>query len=268
MTELASAAAGTTEPFRLMLAAGSMLDVGAIELIKAAAAAGFDGIGLRLSGEHAVSDGAATRSALDRHGLVLHDAEVHRITVDSPPPDRLIDAAAEIGAGHLLIVSDLDDASETVRRLAPIAERCRSAGIVPALEYMAWTTPNDPAGAIAAATGAGCVVIVDALHHVRVGADADDLSAIVEAGVFGWLQLCDAPAAAPADLLHEARHDRLVPGAGALPLAGLVARLPPGAVVSVEVQSDAMAATSGPRERAAILHDSARRALGHDNSTG
>jgi sugar phosphate isomerase/epimerase len=251
-----------------MLAAGSMLDVVPIELIEAAGAAGFDGLGLRLSGEHELADVAAVAAALDTHGLVLHDAEVHRITVDTPPPDRLIDAAAEIGAGHLLIVSDLDDASETVRRLVPIAERCRSAGVVPALEYMAWTTPNDPRGAIHAASATGCVVIVDALHHVRVGASPDDLSAIVEAGVFGWLQLCDAPAAAPADLLHEARHDRLVPGTGDLPLSDLIARLPPGAVVSVEVQSDAIGARTSAVERARILHDSARRALGHDNSTG
>lgn len=253
--------------YRLMLAAGSMLDVGALELIQVAGLAGFDGVGLRLSGEHAVSDVDAARSALDRLGLVVHDAEVHRITEDSSP-DRLIDAAAQIGAQNLLIVSDLADPSDTIRHLVPIADRCRAAGLTPAIEYMAWTTPSDPEGAIVAAADSGCVVIVDALHHVRVGAGADGLAAIVEAGVFGWLQLCDGPATAPHDLLHEARHDRLAPGEGALPLAGLIAQLPPGAVISVEVQSDLMAAGSDPLTRARILHDSACGTLSHDKSTG
>ncbi len=253
---------------RVMLAAGSMLDVTALELIEAAGAAGFDGVGLRLSGEHAVTDVAATRDALDAAGLVLHDAEVHRITAVSLDPERLIDASAELGAGHLLMVSDLTDATETLRHLVRVAERCRRAGIVPALEYMAWTTPSEPLGAIGAAVEAGCVVIVDALHHVRVGAGADEMSAILDAGVFGWLQLCDAPAVAPADLLHEARHDRLSPGTGALPLNDLIAALPHDAVVSVEVQSDLMTARFDAPTRAAMLHDSARRALGHDNSTG
>ena len=171
-------------------------------------------------------------------------------------------------SGHLLIVSDLDGVAES-RPLSVVVPLAEPLGIVPALEYMAWTTPSDPTGAIAAATAAGCVVIVDALHHARVGAGAEDLAAIVAAGVFGWLQLCDAPAAAPHDLLHEARHDRLVPGAGALPLTDLIAQLPPGAVVSVEVQSDAMAGPRRPtRDAARSCTTSARRALGHDRSTG
>ncbi len=257
-----------------MLAAASLLDAGAADLADAAAAAGFDGIGLRLSAEHRVDRDQldALRERIAGHGLVVHDAEVHRIDGRAAPPDALIDAAAAVGARHLLIVSDLADVSETKRRLADVAERCRAAGITPAVEYMAWTTPSRPRGALDMANATGCVVVVDALHHHRVGATADDLTAIVDAGVFGWLQLCDAPADAPPDalagLVVEARHQRLAPGDGELPLADLLERLPDGAVVSVEVQSDELGATLEPTARAALLAERARAVLGHANRTG
>ena len=65
----------------------------------------------------------------------------------------------------------------------------------------------------------GCQVVVDVLHHVRVGATADDLRSVVESGTLGWVQVCDAAAAHPTDLIHEARRLLQVPGpqlAGAL----------------------------------------------------
>ena len=96
------------------------------------------------------------------------------------------------------------------------------------------------------------MIVADVLHHHRVGAGVAELRALVDSGRLGWIQLCDAPQDAPADLLHEARHARLAPGSGALPLDELLAIVPAGIVRSVEVQSDAMAAMS-PSERAALL---------------
>jgi sugar phosphate isomerase/epimerase len=249
---------GTPSPL-LALAAGSLLDASAVALVRAAAAAGFDAVGLRLSGEHSL-DGRAVadmQRLLDDLGLVLWDVEVHRIG-SGADPGRLIDTAAALGARHLLVVSDLPEAAATRHALAEVSERCRAAGVTAALEYMAWTTPSDPleAGAMAAATDA--VVICDVLHHVRVGAGPRELAALAGSGRLGWVQLCDAPLGAPPDLVHEARHGRLPPGEGHLPLGDLLAALPAECPRSVEVQSDRLSATLNPAERAVLLHRAAQ----------
>jgi sugar phosphate isomerase/epimerase len=247
----------------LHLAAGSMLDQPADVLLHVAAAAGFDGVGLRLSGEHAVDDLAATRGTAERLGLKIHDVEVYRITNDPADPDPLIADASIIGASALLVVSDLDDRAATVDALGELNERCRSNGLRLALEYMAWTDPCDPLDAIDVARQTGCELLVDLLHHVRVGAGIAELDAIVASGVLGWVQLCDAPLTQPSKerLVDEARHGRLLPGRGELPLADLLFRLPDDVAVSVEVQSDELLAVE-PAWRARMLHDTARSLLG------
>ena len=106
----------------------------------------------------------------------------------------------------------------------------------------------------------GCQVVVDVLHHVRVGADAADLRAVAESGTLGWVQVCDAAAAGSDDLVDEARHRRLVPGAGALPLTELLRCVGPDVTISVEVQSDELL-TLGATERARLLHDATRSLL-------
>lgn len=239
----------------LTLAAGSMLDADAHALCDAAAAAGFDGVGLRLSGEHRVDAAALARLGrrLRELDLTLLDAEVHRIVPGASPPDQLIETAAALGARHLLVVSDLPDASATEEALGEVVTRCEAAGLRVGLEYMAWTTPSSPGAAAAMARATGALVVVDLLHHVRVGAGPAELAELVAAGLVGWVQLCDAPAEAPADLLHEARHARRAPGEGALALDALLAVLPPEVPISVEVQSDALARELAPPERARHL---------------
>jgi sugar phosphate isomerase/epimerase len=247
----------------LILAAGSMLDQPAEGVIDAAAAAGFDGVGLRLSGEHAVHGPVVL-------GLPVHDVEVYRVDRSATSPGPLLDAAAAVGAGAVLVVSDLGDRRATIDVLAALVDECRVRDLRLGLEYMAWTDPSGPVDAIEVAGATGCELVVDLLHHLRVGAGADELEAIVASGRLGWVQLCDAPAATPVGreaLIHEARHGRLLPGAGELDLAPLLACIPDGTVISVEVQSDALLAVP-PFERARMLHDATRAVLGHPSSTG
>ena len=243
-----------------MLAAGSMLDVPAAALVDVAARAGFDSVGLRLSGEHGGDDPGSLRTRAADQGITIHDTEVYRIGHGAPDPGELIDRSATVGASALLVVSDLPDRSATIDALGEVTERCRRAGLRVGLEYMAWTTPSTPVDAVAIAQQVGCVLVVDLLHHARVGAGTSELDTVVRAGVLGWVQLCDAPASAPADLLHEARHDRFPPGHGDLPLRHLLASVPPAAPISVEVQSDALGKVP-PADRARLLHGAARSIL-------
>ncbi len=159
------------------------------------------------------------------------------------------------------MVSDHPDPVATDALVAQTVERAAAAGVVIGCEYMAWTMPAGPIAAVRTATVTGATVVADLLHHVRVGAGEDELTALVASGRLGWVQLCDAPLAAPADLLHEARHDRLPPGEGALPLGALLATVPAHVTVSVEVQSDRLTAATTPAERAGLLGAAARRVL-------
>lgn len=240
-----------------------MLDCTPATIIQVAAAVGFDGVGLRLSGDQATVDFGAVRRQADESGIRIHDVEVHRITVDATGADELVERAVTVGASALLVVSDLCDRAATVQAVGALRERCASAGLRLGLEYMAWTDPSTPADAIDIAHQTGCEVVVDLLHHMRVGAGVDELEAVVAAGVLSWVQICDAPArcATPDDLLREARHDRLPPGHGELPLRALLARVPDGAVLSVEVQSDELLGMA-PLERARLFHDASRRVIG------
>ena len=243
-----------------------MLDVDAFALVDAAADAGFEGVGLRMSGPHAVADLAMLRQHATDRGISIADVEVHRISVGTNADDaaELIARAADLGADSVLVVSDLADTATTVAEVASLAERCRASGLQLGLEYMAWTNPCEPIAAVLMAQAAGCQLVVDLLHHVRVGAGATELEAIVDAGVLGWVQLSDAAKpVGPMDhaaLLHEARHARLAPGDGDLPLRELLRHVPSDTVFSVEVQSDRLLQIP-PRERAQLLHDSARRVL-------
>jgi sugar phosphate isomerase/epimerase len=249
----------------LLLAAGSVLDADALTLIEVAAGAGFDGVGLRATGAGGTVDRGSDlwRACADRAtelGIAVHDVEVHRLAMGCPDPGPLLDAAATLGARAVLAVSDDPDVGVSERLLAAFAERCRAAGLVPALEYMAWTTPSTPDLAAEVAATTGCVVVADLLHHHRVGAGPGELAGLAASGTLGWVQLCDAPTTAPADLVHEARHARLSPGRGELPLAELLAAVPADVAVSVEVQSDELS-RHPPHERARLLADAARRVL-------
>lgn len=272
-----SAARGYARRVPLILAAGSALDADPFELAVAAAAAGFEGLGLRLSDQHRLADPVGFRRHAERLGLRLHDAEVIRLG-SGIDPQPLIEAAAAAGAAAVLAVSDTGDRDATVGGVGRLVERCDRLGLVVGLEYMAWTDPSSPEEAVAISVATGCVVVVDALHHVRVGADRTRLEAVIESGCFGWLQLCDAgerPAQTSA-LVTEARHQRRAPGDGTLPLTHLLAAFGPtdradvGHVISVEVQNDELLAMSLTR-RAAMLHETADRVLAGahaSNSTG
>jgi sugar phosphate isomerase/epimerase len=261
----------------LILAAGSALDANPFELAEAAAAAGFDGFGLRLSDQHRLDDPQQFRRQLERLGVGLHDAEVIRLgsRID---PQPLIEAAAAAGAAAVLAVSDTGDRDATVDGVGSLVEQCERLGLVVGLEYMAWTDPTSPEEAIAIAGATGCVVVVDVLHHVRVGADRTRLEAVLASGCFGWLQLCDAGrrSVETSAFVDEARHRRCAPGDGTLPLGDLLAAFGPSDradlehVVSVEVQSDAMLDIPLAR-RVVMLHETADRVLANahaSNSTG
>jgi sugar phosphate isomerase/epimerase len=105
---------------------------------------------------------------------------------------------------------------------------------------MAWRQVASLPDAVRVVEAAGRpngAVLIDALHLARTGGSPEDVRA-VPPGLIRHAQLCDAPAEAPRSMdaiIQEARAGRLLPGDGALPLAALVAALPPTTPLSIEV---------------------------------
>lgn len=257
----------------LSLAAGMVLDAPAPQAVRVAARAGFDGVGLRFTRPTPDPDAAtlaATRTACRETGVRVLDVEYVRLTADDRYDDvnrRLLDIAAELGAAHLLCVSLDPDPRRSADGLAALAERGAGSGLVPVLEFMRFTAVRSLAAARAVVemTGRPDVgVLVDALHLARGGEGPGDV-AEVPARLLPYVQVCDAPAAPPADtddaLGVEARTDRLLPGHGDLPLIDLLRVLPADLALSVEVLSDRLMSDHAPPERAALAMAATRAVL-------
>ena len=80
-------------------------------------------------------------------------------------------------------------------------------------------------------------ILLDALHFYRSNSSLEQLRAL-DPKLIGTFQICDAPATAPATiegLTFEARQRRLLPGHGGLDLRALMAAMPRGLEIGVEV---------------------------------
>nr|WP_239522128.1 sugar phosphate isomerase/epimerase [Geodermatophilus sabuli] len=248
------------------MSAGTVLDARPDDALDAAAAAGFDAFGTRWDPEHAIG---SLRRRIDDSGLALLDLEVVRLGPGTPVGHHRpwVDAAAELGARFLLVVSSHDDPARTADELATLAGWCAPAGVTVALEFMRFTavpTLHAAGELVRAAGGTGLTVLVDVLHLQRGGETPADLTR-PGAPPVGYLQLCDAPADPPGDLAalaEEARHGRLFPGDGELPLADVLAALPADLPVCVEVQSDTWSRQLDVPARARRAMDSVRGLLG------
>ncbi|MFI6451837.1 sugar phosphate isomerase/epimerase family protein [Streptosporangium amethystogenes] len=259
----------------ISLAAGTVLDAAPARILEAASAAGYDAAGLRLDPSSVgLAEAERLRRQADDLGLRLLDLEVVRLGPDRDPDHRrrLLDLADALGVRFLLTVSEHRDDSATASDLSRLYEESRNHTVRIALEFMRFTGVPTLAAALEVLerTGAAdAVVLVDALHLHRAGELPEDLAG-VPAGRIGYVQLCDAPARAPRGLQAlswEARHDRLAPGEGDLPLAELLARVDPAVPLSVEVQSDRLAARWDPASRAGHLLASTRRLLAAGGTT-
>lgn len=260
----------------LSLAPATVGELGPVDVVECAAAAGFASTGVRPPDP--ARDAPAVAAALRRTGVALLDLEYVRIAPRSPtgrPPTgspltdeqlATADAAAELSARFLLVVSDDPDPGATAAALAALRDRLAGSPTAVALEFMAFTAVRRLADAVGLARRVpGVRVLLDPLHLAR-GGDPADAPAAVEPALLGYGQLCDAgpPPTGPdrtAALAQEARHDRLPPGHGELPLAAFLAALPPDLPLSVEVHSDRLRAQLDPVARARLVHDAARTLL-------
>lgn len=242
-----------TTPGRLLaLAPLTVLELGPDELVDAAAAAGFDAVGLRLiraTPEEPLRPTIGmtplireTRRRLDDSGLQLIDIEVLRLTPETRIRDdyeAFLATGAYLGAQQVLVTGYDPDHGRTADNFAELAELATQYNLTPNLEPMPWTHVRDLGEATAVLTRSGhhnVGLLVDAIHYHRAANTPADLAALPSDWI-RYAQICDATAEPPQtveELVYQGRNARLLPGQGSIDLLSMLEALPAPVPISVE----------------------------------
>ncbi|MGW0802540.1 sugar phosphate isomerase/epimerase family protein [Nonomuraea sp. NPDC002799] len=247
------------------------------ERLRAAAEAGFDSVGFTLDQYRAArADGltdAALRRLLGAHGLRVAELESpwdwaaagsgSGVVGQDEEADLLLHALEALECGQLNAVQFTAYPDELLaERLAALAERVAASGARVALEFMpfseirtlghAWRLVRD-SGAPAAG------LLLDHWHYRRSGATPADLAAIPPERVLS-VQLNDVRPTPGDDLRYEARHLRLLPGAGAAAFVRELDALGVTARMSAEIWADDLDLLP-PAEAAGQIHGATIRTL-------
>lgn len=163
-----------------------------------------------------------------------------------------VDAMAEIGAPVLNVIGVNPDPSGAADQLGAFAELAASRGLRTTIEFVPGTPFGDLPSAVDIVGRVGrpdFAVLVDAMHLFRTGSTAKDLAAL-DPALIGYVQICDVPWVSDQPYADEARFERRAPSDGELPLKDMIAALPPGIHLGLEVPMRAKAeAGIGPIER-------------------
>lgn len=239
----------------LSLAHLTVLDVPPLELVSLAAKIGYTSIGLRLypafpsSPFYELPAGSAIlremQHRLQDAGIQVSDIEFIGIgeNFDARKLVGLLDTASALGAQWLSVCGDDPDKARLTANFATLCDLAAPSGIQINLEYMAWRQVKNFDDALDVVLSAGRQnggVLIDALHMFRTGGSCLDIRR-APPGVVNSIQLCDAVASPPANmeaLIVEARSGRIQPGCGVLPLRELLAELPGGTRISLEVPTN------------------------------
>jgi sugar phosphate isomerase/epimerase len=219
---------------RTVLCGSTLRACAAHEAIRAAADAGFDALSLwGVMVERSVLAGwslASLRALLGDCGIAADCVEPVRDWAagaeaqDGVPLGRLLDMAEALGATSIL-ASTADGG--TAGELELLAERASQQGLVVGLEFLGWgpVTSLRAAWALVEDSGRQDVGIVYDSWHQHRGSGSVGEVALVPPERFVMVQLADGPARGEADPVLEARYRRLLPGDGAMGVAGQMHRL-------------------------------------------
>lgn len=197
-----------------------------------------------------------TKAALADTGIGVFDIELIRISETFDPKTYLplFDISGELGAKAINVIVDDDNLARAAPHYAKLCELMHPFGLTGDLEFMPWVGTKTAADALRVIEMAGnpvnAGILVDALHVGRSGMTLDDIRAIPRQ-LLHYSQICDARAGThftKEELIHTARCERLVPGAGTIDVKGLFETLPHDLPVSVEVVDLRRMADVSPRE--------------------
>lgn len=267
----------------------SLLQLEPDELVRVAATAGFDFVGVRVRGATpaetitAQTPGSrasrATLAALRDTGVTVTDIEF--LSLDGATGREawlpMLEAGAELGASIVNLAGQDPEPQRLQQSLGELVVDAQGFGITPALEPISYNAISTASQAATIASAAGAYVMLDPLHLQRGGTSIADVAAL-DASLVPALQLCDGPLGTPETLQIsaplprgmtadgeprklESRALRLAPGDGEFPLAELLRAVPAGVPVSVEVPNAALVEQLGVTGYARYLYAAATRVL-------
>lgn len=255
---------------RLSLAAGVLPEFEPPEVVSAAAAAGFEMVGIWFDPETwSPARAREVRRRLDGTGVVALDMEPIFVTPGGDHGFALIDAAAEVGARNVLTVSRGVEPARFADRFAELCDRAAPAGITVVVEPTVLYSVTNLAEAqqvVALAARPNGAILADNLHLDRAGGEPIAALGKLDPALLPYAQLCDAPAK-PVDrsrsgLFDDARDGRRLLGDGGLPVRGYLAALPEGIPLSLEIRSQLLRERyPDATERAARVHTNATHYL-------
>jgi sugar phosphate isomerase/epimerase len=189
-----------------------------------------DDAGLRRDMVSAMRDRGVTIS-LGEGFLVRPGTDIRDAAAD-------MDLMRELGAPRVNILSLDPDRNHALDQLAMFAGMAQARGMQATLEFLPGLPIGDLSAAVAAVRDVGKPnfrLLLDSMHVFRSGAQVADIAAL-DADLIGYVQLCDVPwVSTYASYPEEARHERLPPGEGELPLLDFLAVLPRDLIIGLEV---------------------------------
>lgn len=260
----------------ISLASGIVPECGPLDTVRAAMAGGFDAVGLWIEPPRwtAALTGEVRRALADS-GLRLLDVEVIWLKPDSDMDDhrRCIDIGGELGAAHVLCVSSDPDACRTAARLAELCRHAEAMGMRVALEFGVFTQVKSLAAACAILDQVAHplrALLIDPIHLDRSGGSAAEVAGVPRA-LLPYAQFCDASAIRPDvddfdAVITDAVDLRLQCGEGVLPLRDVLAAMPDGIPLSIELRSKALRETfPDPADRARAVARATRAWLARND---
>jgi sugar phosphate isomerase/epimerase len=243
---------------------------------RAAAAAGFAGIGWRLEdfaggGTETIESGVKLLTELHLEATeleFLRDWLGREHEPDYQEQERRLWAAANRLGTKRVSVADFDPGEPEliVPGLKGLCRRASEFGLTVQLEFMPYTPPVNSLSAarelIQSVDEPNCGLLIDAWHWFRSPGSSQELEGVPADRITG-IQLGDGPSQAATDTIDESRHHRLVPGGGEFDLRGFLRQLAEHGVrapLSVEVMSDELDDLT-PETAARLVADGTREFL-------
>jgi len=249
----------------ISLAALTILDAGPLGQIKAAHAARFVCVGLRLNPLLA-SDLQVAGTPLEGQvealmretGLQMLEAGVFPIKPDLDVASLrpVIALTARIGGRFIVCPVEDGDEARRLRSFRALCDLCAAYGIAALIEFNPYSSCRSLSEARVMALAAerdNAALVIDLLHLSRSGGTVADLRKI-EPHLLRLVHYCDAAPMPDGErtqeeLRAESRTARRLPGEGVLPLKDLLSAFPKGTPVSVESPSKSLVGLSA-EERA------------------
>ncbi len=258
----------------LSLGPSTLFNASPIETLDAAAAGGFDAVGIRVTGRKH-GDGSATvvgdaslirelKRRRDDTGVAITHVTTYWVTPDLTLAEfsPVMDTAAELGAGMIVVNCGYDDEARFVSFMAAYCEAAARSHLKLMLEFMPFSGAKTLEQGVRMVEKTGqpnLGLMMDPLHLARTGGTPAEL-AQVDPGLIYMVQLCDAPLEKRAglELRAEALTDRLYPGEGGLPLHDFLDAVPRNVQIDVEAPHQRHARLS-PDEQGRMTGEACRR---------